>query len=87
MLLTKRATFCALRDSAINKMSLSIRPLFEKVVAECALCNTQRELAFWDSNLGGRICEECEPFLEAAEIALVVAKCSHPADTLVFRNP
>jgi hypothetical protein len=37
--------------------------------------------------LGRRICEDCEPFLEAAEIALVAAKCGHPADTLVFRNP
>jgi hypothetical protein len=69
------------------KMSLSIRPLLKKVVAECALCNTQRELASWDANLGDRICEECEPFLEAAEIALVVAKCSHPGDPLIFRNP
>jgi hypothetical protein len=37
--------------------------------------------------LGGRICKDCEPFLEAAEIALVAAKCGHPSDTLVFRNP
>jgi len=68
-------------------MSLSIRSLVKKAVGECALCNVQRELASWDSNLGGRICEDCEPFLEAAEIALVAAKCGHPADTLVFRNP
>ena len=71
----------------MKKMSLSIRPLIRKTVAKCVMCNTHRELAFWDSNLGGRICEECEPFLEVAEIALVVAKCSHPDDTLVFRNP
>jgi len=68
-------------------MSLSIRSLVKKTVGECALCNVQRELASWDSNLGRRICEDCEPFLEAAEIALVAAKCGHPADTLVFRNP
>lgn len=68
-------------------MSLSIRSLVRKTVANCALCNTLRELAFWDSNLGGRICEECEPFLETAETALMVAKCGHPGDTLVFRNP
>jgi hypothetical protein len=68
-------------------MSLSIRPLVKKALAECALCKTQRDLAFWDSNLGGRVCEECAPLLEAAEIALVVAKCSHPGDTLIFRNP
>jgi hypothetical protein len=68
-------------------MSLSIRPLIKKIVANCASCNTQRELAFWDSNSAGRICVECEPFLEAAEIALMVAKCGHPGDALVFRNP
>jgi hypothetical protein len=68
-------------------MSLSVRPLIRKIVAECALCNIHRELAFWDSNLGGRICEDCEPFLDTAEIALVVARCGHPGDTLVFRNP
>jgi GNAT superfamily N-acetyltransferase len=33
--------------------------------------NVQRELSSWESNLGRRICENCEPFLEAAEIALV----------------
>ena len=68
-------------------MSLAIRPLPKRVLGECALCNTQRELSSWDSNLGGRICEDCEPFLEAAEVALVAAKCGHAADTLVFRNP
>jgi hypothetical protein len=51
------------------------------------LCNTQRELSSWDSNLASRICEDCEPFLEAAEIALMAAKCGHPSDMLVFRNP
>ena len=45
------------------------------------------ELSSWHSNFGGRICEEREPFLEAAEVALVAAKCGHPAETLVFRNP
>ncbi len=56
-------------------MSLSIRPLLKKAFGECALCKTQRELSSWDSNLAGRICEDCEPFLGAAEIALVAAKC------------
>jgi hypothetical protein len=37
--------------------------------------------------LAGRICENCEPFLEAAEIGLVAAKFDHPSDTLVFLNP
>ena len=68
-------------------MSLSIRPLSKRVLGECALCKTQRELSSWHSNFGGRICEEREPFLEAAEVALVAAKCGHPAETLVFRNP
>jgi hypothetical protein len=67
-------------------MSLSTKPLFKKALGECALCNTERELASWDSNLGGRICQDCEPFLEAAEIALVAAKCGHHSDPLVFRN-
>jgi hypothetical protein len=31
--------------------------------------------------------ENCKPFLEAAEIGLVAAKCGHPSDTLVFLNP
>jgi hypothetical protein len=65
-------------------MSLSIRPLPKKALGECALCKTQRELSSWDSNLGGRICENCEPFLEAAEVALVAAKCGHPSDTRSF---
>ena len=68
-------------------MSLSIRRLLKKASGHCALCHTQRELSSWDSNLGGRICEDCEVFLEAAEFALVAAKCGHPPDTLVFRNP
>jgi hypothetical protein len=48
--------------------------------------NVQRELSSWDSNLGRRNCENCEPFLEAAEIALVAAECGHPAGALVFRD-
>ena len=51
-------------------MSLSIRPLLKKAFGECALCNAQRELFSWDSNLGDRICADCEPFLGAAEIVL-----------------
>jgi len=69
------------------KMSLAIRPLLKKVLGKCGLCNTQQELSLWDSNLGGRICLGCEPFLRAAEILLMAAKCGHPSDTLVFRNP
>ena len=51
------------------------------------MCKNEGELPWWDSNLGSRICQYCEPFLEAAEIALVEVKCGHPSDTLVFRNP
>jgi len=68
-------------------MSLAIRPLLKTAVGQCSLCDTVAELWAWDSNLGGRICRECEPYLEAAEIALVASKLGHPQETLVFRNP
>jgi hypothetical protein len=68
-------------------MSLAIRPLAIAAHGECKLCANQRELSAWDSNLGGRICGECEPFLVVAEIVLVANGCAHPADTLIFRNP
>lgn len=68
-------------------MRLAIRPLPMTVPGVCALCKTQQELSSWDSNLGGRVCRDCEPFLEAAETALVAAKCGHPDDTLVLRDP
>ena len=83
----KTSDFLCVPKTTNIKMSLSIRPLLKKALGECAFCKTQQELSSWDSNLGRRICEDCEPFLEAAEIALVAAKCGHPADTLVFRNP
>jgi len=41
----------------------------------------------WDSNLGGLICQDCEPFLDAAEKVLVALKCGHPDEFLVRRNP
>jgi hypothetical protein len=41
----------------------------------------------WDSNLGGRIWCDCEPFLEAAETPLVAAKYGRNDDTLVFPDP
>jgi hypothetical protein len=31
--------------------------------------------------------KKCAPFLRAAEVLLVGAKCGHPADFLIFRNP
>jgi hypothetical protein len=55
-------------------MNLSIIPLLKKALGECALCNTRRELSSWDSNLRGRIYQDCEQFPEGAKIALVAAK-------------
>ena len=54
-------------------MSVSIRVLLKKSAGKCGLCTAYRELAFWDADLAGRICEDCEPVLEGAEIALVAA--------------
>ena len=51
-------------------MSLAIRALPMAVRGVCALCKTEQDLSSWDSNLGGRVCPECEPFLDAAENAL-----------------
>jgi hypothetical protein len=55
-------------------MNLSIRALIKKAFGKCALCNTRRELSSWDSNLDGRICQDCEQFPEGAETALLTAK-------------
>jgi hypothetical protein len=68
-------------------MSLAIRLLPKKAIGRCVLCNTHGEIWSWDSNLGGRICQDCERFLDAAEVALLAAKCGHPYDALVYRNP
>jgi hypothetical protein len=68
-------------------MSVSIRALPRTRVGECSLCTIQQELPFWDSDLAGRICQSCEPFLRVAEIALIAEKFGHPSDFLVFRNP
>ena len=51
------------------------------------LCASQESLLFWDADLAARICQKCEPFLAAAETALLTAKYGHPSDFLVFRNP
>jgi hypothetical protein len=45
------------------------------------------ELLYLDSILGGGVCQDCEPFLGAAESALVAADYWHPSDSLVYRNP
>ena len=68
-------------------MSVSIRALPRKRAGKCGVCTAYRELAFWDADLAGRICQDCEPVLEGAEIALVAAKCGHPSEALVFHNP
>jgi hypothetical protein len=68
-------------------MSFAIRPLTKKNWGDCQLCKSRVELLFWDSDLGGRVCQDCEPFLGDAEIALVSADCWHPSDSLVFHNP
>ena len=68
-------------------MSLAIRPLQKTALGRCSLCDADAELYAWDSNLGGLICCECEPYLDAAEAALVASKLGHPQDTLVLRNP
>jgi len=68
-------------------MSVSIRLLPKQTAGECRLCNTRQELQFWDADLAGPICQDCEPFLGAAEVALIASKFGHPSDFLVFRNP
>ena len=59
-------------------MSFAIKPLTKKTSGECRLCQGQVELRYLDLDLGGRICEDCQPFLESAETALVAANCWHP---------
>jgi hypothetical protein len=54
----------------VPPMSLAIRPLQRKGFGECGLCGNHGELLSWDADLGSRICQYCEPFLDAAE------KCS-----------
>jgi hypothetical protein len=54
-------------------MNLSIRPLLKQAFGKCALVNTRRDVSSWDSNLDGRIRQDCEQFPEGAEIALVAA--------------
>jgi hypothetical protein len=68
-------------------MSFAIRPLLKRTSGECRLCQSHAELHFWDSDLVGRVCEDCEPFLGTAEKALVAADFWHPSESLVFRNP
>jgi hypothetical protein len=68
-------------------MNVSIRSLPKKVIGPCGLCASQEELPFRDADLAARICQKCEPLLDAAEMALLASKCRHPSNFLVFRNP
>ena len=70
-----------------EEMSVSMRALPKKGLGKCSLCGVQQQLSCWDADLAGRICEDCRPFLEAAEIALIGAKCGHPNCFLVFHDP
>jgi hypothetical protein len=75
---------CRLTKNQRIVMSLAIRPLPMAVRGVCVLCKTEQDLSSWDSNLGGRICRDCEPFLEKAETALVAAKYGHPCVKTLF---
>jgi len=68
-------------------MSFAIKPLTRKTTGECRSCQCQVDLRYLDLDLGGRVCEDCQPFSEIAETALVAANCWHPTDSLVFLNP
>lgn len=68
-------------------MSFAIRPLKKRISGGCQLCKSEAELVYWDSDLAGRLCQECEPFLRSAEAALVAADCWHPSDALIFHDP
>jgi hypothetical protein len=85
--MTAKRFFMHHKHPGSDEMSLAIRPLRKAALGRCSLCDADAELWAWDSNLGGRICRECEPYLDAAEGALVAAKLGHPQDTLVLRNP
>jgi hypothetical protein len=68
-------------------MSISIKSLPKAAFGKCRLCTSHITLLFWDTDLGGRICQDCEPHLTSAEETLTALKCSHPNELLVFRNP
>jgi hypothetical protein len=68
-------------------MSFAIRPLVKRKSGKCGLCESQVELLYLDSILGGAVCQDCEPFLGAAENALLAADYWHPPDSLGYRSP
>lgn len=70
-------------------MSFAIKPLIKKISGKSQLCQSQPELVYLDSILAGCVCQDCEPFLAAAETALVAAEFWHPYDSLVavIRRP
>lgn len=57
------------------------------VSGSCQVCGELQILAYWDSDVGGRACEECSGFLKEAEKVLLENELGFPPDTLVVQNP
>ena len=57
------------------------------VNGSCKVCGELLALAYWDSDVGGRACEECSGFLEEAEKVLLKNELGFPPETLVVQNP
>ena len=57
------------------------------VNGSCKVCGELQMLVYWDSDLGGRACEECSGFLEEAEKVLLENELGFPPETLVVQNP
>ena len=57
------------------------------VSGSCKVCGELGLLTYWDSDVGGRACEECSGFLEQAEQVLLENELGFPSDTLVVQNP
>jgi hypothetical protein len=53
----------------------------------CKVCGDLRTLSCWDSDVGGRACEECSGFLVEAENVLLEHELVYPPEALVVRNP
>jgi hypothetical protein len=57
------------------------------ISGSCKVCGELQLLAYWDSDVDGRVCEECSGFLEQAEKVLLENELGFPPDTLVVQNP
>ena len=57
------------------------------VNGSCKVCGELQMLACWDSDVGGRACEECSGFLEEAEKVLLENELAFPPETLLVQNP